>query len=93
MPNIILECEADQMTCSNGRCVPISYICDGDNDCRDMSDEQNCRTFLEKNNMCLNVCSERCHLQYFIHPLFFYSTHFCLLPYFKTVFNVKVICY
>uniref|UniRef100_A0A8W8MHC5 Ig-like domain-containing protein n=1 Tax=Magallana gigas TaxID=29159 RepID=A0A8W8MHC5_MAGGI len=36
------ECEADQMTCSNGKCVPISYICDGDNDCRDMSDEQNC---------------------------------------------------
>nr|XP_034315440.1 uncharacterized protein LOC105331596 isoform X4 [Crassostrea gigas] len=35
-------CAGDEMTCSNRKCVPIRYICDGDNDCGDMSDEQNC---------------------------------------------------
>eukprot|EP00105_Crassostrea_gigas_P017832 XP_011435759.1 PREDICTED: basement membrane proteoglycan-like [Crassostrea gigas] len=36
------ECEAYQMMCSNAKCVPISFICDGDNDCGDFSDERNC---------------------------------------------------
>jgi len=30
------------MYCDNGRCVPLSSICDGDNDCGDGSDELNC---------------------------------------------------
>lgn len=36
-------CEADEFSCSNGNCVNSNWICDGDNDCGDMSDEeQNC---------------------------------------------------
>ncbi|XP_052695198.1 low-density lipoprotein receptor-related protein 2-like isoform X2 [Crassostrea angulata] len=40
--DIYSECEADKMMCSNTKCVPISFICDGDNDCGDFSDERNC---------------------------------------------------
>ena len=36
-------CRPDQFKCANsGRCIPARWICDGDNDCGDMSDEQNC---------------------------------------------------
>lgn len=32
-------CSSDQFRCDDGRCIPATWICDGDNDCGDMSDE------------------------------------------------------
>ncbi|KAK3547531.1 hypothetical protein QTP86_021514, partial [Hemibagrus guttatus] len=37
-------CRADQFTCLNGQCVSRDYVCDGDTDCSDGSDEKKCGT-------------------------------------------------
>ena len=34
------NCSARQFQCSNKLCIPTNWICDGDNDCRDHSDEK-----------------------------------------------------
>lgn len=35
----IKTCNPSQFTCTNGKCVPQSMVCDGNNDCWDNSDE------------------------------------------------------
>ena len=39
-------CGIHQFRCPNGRCIPVTYKCDSDNDCRDenATDELNCST-------------------------------------------------
>src|SRR6218665_195763 len=34
---------ADEFMCNNRACIPPDYRCDGDYDCTDRSDEENCR--------------------------------------------------
>lgn len=36
------NCSKDQFECQNGLCLPQQWVCDGDNDCKDFSDEFNC---------------------------------------------------
>lgn len=35
-------CLLSEFVCANKLCVPLDYVCDSDDDCRDGSDEQNC---------------------------------------------------
>ncbi|XP_012944719.1 basement membrane-specific heparan sulfate proteoglycan core protein [Aplysia californica] len=39
-------CGRDESTCSNGQCIPRDYVCDGEPDCTDGSDEKTCNTAL-----------------------------------------------
>ncbi|XP_072011491.1 basement membrane-specific heparan sulfate proteoglycan core protein isoform X5 [Engystomops pustulosus] len=37
-------CRREEARCPNGQCIPRDYLCDGERDCRDGSDELNCGT-------------------------------------------------
>ena len=37
-----MTCDDDHWQCSNQQCIPLVWRCDGDIDCHDNSDEQNC---------------------------------------------------
>ena len=36
------QCRPGFFKCDTERCVPLSFVCDTDNDCLDGSDERNC---------------------------------------------------
>ena len=37
------RCETGEMECKNKVCVTLAWKCDGEDDCGDNSDEENCR--------------------------------------------------
>ena len=39
---VISACEADQYKCGSGECIDTAKLCDGYDDCIDVSDEINC---------------------------------------------------
>ncbi|XP_041433100.1 low-density lipoprotein receptor-related protein 2 isoform X2 [Xenopus laevis] len=44
-----MQCGSYSFPCTNGKCVPVYYRCDGVDDCHDNSDEANCGT---RNSTC-----------------------------------------
>lgn len=40
---VVKRCGKNDFTCAPGRCIPLSWVCDGAADCEDGSDEQSCR--------------------------------------------------
>ena len=38
----LVSCKASEFTCSNGKCIRQSWKCDGTDDCKDNSDENDC---------------------------------------------------
>ncbi|KAH9507406.1 hypothetical protein Btru_058008 [Bulinus truncatus] len=46
----IALCQSKLWMCKDGVCLEEDYRCDGDNDCRDKSDEENCGRY--KHNVC-----------------------------------------
>lgn len=62
----VKQCKDNEFRCNNGQCIMNSYLCDGDKDCLDGSDETSCppatcssRTFRCNNTECVQA-SLRC---------------------------------
>lgn len=50
-PSISGPCGVDEATCASGECIPRDYLCDGENDCTDKSDETNCSKLFPFDNV------------------------------------------
>jgi len=81
------HCDRNQVPCANGVCIPADYMCDGDYDCTDRSDEANCgkSQFIVLYYLCTRLIST-IHLNYSnsLHDPTFHHHHFRL----KSIFSL-----
>ena len=47
MHHVLTGCEIGQFQCNNTNCIVSSKICNGDDDCGDGTDEQDCGKILD----------------------------------------------
>ena len=47
------RCRQYEATCTNGQCIPRDYLCDGEQDCSDGTDEASCGQLLKGFETCV----------------------------------------
>lgn len=63
-------CPTPFFACPSGRCIPMSWTCDKENDCENGADEAHCGESLSSSGSLLSICSRPAlHSSFFLETL------------------------